>query len=139
MADTPRLCGHCVTARAVRHGARYGKYHPRDHTTEWFSTDEALVQLARLCRCRSAPEPEEVGRTVTAEIRRDGQRILRPGVNVVVQLKRATATKMDRGHVVECYDDGHVKVQLTGYTVVVPTDEWVRAREGTTEVAEAVL
>jgi hypothetical protein len=73
-------------------------------------------------------------KTVINEIRRDGQRILRSGANVRVQLKRSKGTKRDDGYVVECYDDNTVKVFLNGLgESVVPVDEWVGGRSGTTK------
>lgn len=146
-AKRPYRCGHCATAASVRAGTRYGRYRPTTGETEWFTTDEALDHLARLCRCADRAETVtagEVGREVVAEIRRDGQRILRPGVNVAVQLRRRKGTKVHRGHVVECYADGHVKVDVgTGsakvpHHYVVLADEWVRARQGLTPIREAV-
>tara|TARA_R110000803_G_scaffold62972_2_gene123451 strand:+ start:8993 stop:9514 length:522 start_codon:yes stop_codon:yes gene_type:complete len=82
------------------------------------------------------PTKVEPTRTTTKEIRRDGQRILKAGANVRVQLKRAKGTKRDDGHIVECYSDGTVKVQLhdLGKCETVAADEWVVARAGTTPI-----
>ncbi len=87
-----------------------------------------------------APVKTEPARSTVKEIRRTGQRILRPGANVRVQLKRAKGTKRDDGHVVECYSDGTVKVHLNdlGRTETVAADEWVSGRSGTTPVRVAV-
>ena len=137
----PRICGHCMTARAVRHGTTYRRQIAPGEIIS-FTTEDALAELARLCRCpdQASTDGATVGRTVVPEIRRDGQRILRPGVNVAVQLKRRPGTKVHKGHVEECYDDGTVKVTLwltdnyatapLGECVVVPADEFVRARQG---------
>lgn len=135
---TPRLCGHCNTARSVRRGTRYGKQ--TNGEVRWLEPGEALAYLATLCRCPDKETAAEtIGRTVVPEIRRDGQRILRPGVNVAVQLKQRLGTKVTEGHVIECYADGYLKVHLPpatshlrGMTRVVFAGQWVKARQGTT-------
>lgn len=141
-AKQPPRCGHCQLADAVRHGTIL-KRQLKDGSVFTYSTDAALAHLASVCRCDlfggAAPDPELVGRIPVPELRRDGQRILKAGVNVAVQLKRAPGTKVHRGHVLEVYADGDVQVKLDGKPelVVVPADEWVRARRGCTQLVTA--
>ena len=68
------------------------------------------------------------------EIRREGQRILKAGVNVKVQLKRKAGTSLSAGHIVDCFDDGTVRVFLDdlGTSKIVPVDEYLVARQGNT-------
>tara|TARA_R110000787_G_scaffold100231_3_gene205123 strand:+ start:2831 stop:3205 length:375 start_codon:yes stop_codon:yes gene_type:complete len=70
------------------------------------------------------------------QIRREGKRILQAGTNVNVQLKRMKGTRKDDGYVVECYSDNTVKVFLNklGDAFIVPVDEFVVGRCGTSEV-----
>ena len=71
-------------------------------------------------------------RPTVREIRREGQRILKAGVNVRVQLKRKAGTRRSDGYVVECYDNETVKVFVEdlGTSKVVPVDEFLLARQG---------
>ena len=79
-------------------------------------------------------DDNDIGEPVK-EIRREGQRILKSGTNVYVQLKRCKGTRKDQGYVVECYGNGYVKVNLDGFgePMTVPVDEFVVARQGTTK------
>lgn len=135
-AKKPPRCGHCRTADAVRHGTVL-KRQLKDGSVFTYSTEAALAHLASMCRCPDradgAPaDPETVGRIPVPELRREGQRILRPGVLVSVQIKKRAGTKVRRGHVVECYADGTVKVWLDCLrtTTTVDADEWLKARRG---------
>ncbi len=136
MATKTWRCGACLLAVSVRAGTIYSKLVDGEKVS--FTTDEALADLARLCSCPGEPDvtPAGVGRVVTDEIRREGQRILKSGGNVKVQLKRATGTRVDLGHVVECYTDGSVSVRLRAMRdpITVPADEWVRSRHGSTDL-----
>lgn len=81
--------------------------------------------------------PEESSSAeVVKEIKRDGQRTLKRGANVRVQLKQAKGTKKDDGYVVECYDDNTVRVHLNdhGTSQIVPVNEFIKGRAGTTPV-----
>ena len=119
-------CGYCATARSVLAGTSYIV------GGEVLSMEEAIADNLRRCT-KASQETQE--RIVVKEIRREGQRILRPGTNVYVQLKRKPGTKRNDGHVVECYQGDLVKVDLgLHFQVVVPADEFVVARRGTTQV-----
>ena len=119
------ICGFCTTARSVAAGMRFIV---KDRV---LPVDEAIAY--NLARCPGQPQVEE--RVVVDEIRRDGQRILRTGTNVFVQLKRKPGTRRSDGYVVECYEDGTVRVHLLeiATTRVVAADEFVVARRGATE------
>lgn len=119
-------CGYCATARSVLAGTSYIV------GGEVLSMEEAIADNLRRCT-KASQETQE--RIVVKEIRREGQRILRPGTNVYVQLKRKPGTKRNDGHVVECYQGDLVKVDLgLHFQVVVPADKFVVARRGTTKV-----
>ena len=119
-------CGHCMTARSVLAGTRFVV------AGEVLSTEDAIDYLLGICTAASQKVQERV---IVKEIGRDGQRILRPGTNVYVQLKRKPGTKRNDGHVVECYQGGLVKVDLgLHFQVVVPADNFVVARQGSTQV-----
>ena len=96
------ICGFCTTARSVAAGMRFIV---KDRV---LPVDEAIAY--NLARCPGQPHVEE--RVVVDEIRRDGQRILKAGTNVYVQLKRKPGTRRSDGYVVECYEDGTVRVHL---------------------------
>ena len=119
------ICGFCTTARSVAAGMRFIV---KDRV---LPVDEAIAY--NLARCPGQPQVEE--RVVVDEIRRDGQRILKAGTNVYVQLKRKPGTRRSDGYVVECYEDGTVRVHLLeiATTRVVAADEFVVARRGATE------
>ena len=119
-------CGHCMTARSVLAGTRYIV------ADKVLSIEDAIDHLMGICTGASQEAQERV---IVKEIRRDGQRILRPGTNVWVQLKRKPGTKRNDGHVVECYQGDLVKVDLgLHFQVVVSADEFVVGRRGTTRV-----
>ncbi len=123
-----RVCGHCMTRAAVEAGTRYGKYRPtQGGEVEWFSQEDAVRHLRSLCRC---PDSEAVAAQSTEgpEIRRPGQRILRPGTPVFVQLKRRPGTRRDKGVVTTCYADNTISVAVGAAEVRVPADEYVKAR-----------
>jgi hypothetical protein len=69
------------------------------------------------------------------EIRREGGRILKKGTNVFVQLKRKKGTARSTGYIVECYENNKVRIHINdfGTTKVVPVDEFVIGRKGTTQ------
>ena len=77
-----------------------------------------------------------VGVKVVKEIRREGKRKLIRGTNVRVQLKQVKGTKKDDGYIIECYDDDHVLVHLNdhGVSQIVPVNEFIKGRAGTTPV-----
>ena len=120
----PAICGFCSTARSVAAGTRFIV------NDRVLPVDEAIAY--NVARCTGQPHVEE--RVVVDEIRRDGQRILRTGTNVYVQLKRKSGTRRSQGYVVECYEDDTVRVHFLeiAMTRVVAADEFVVARQGTT-------
>jgi hypothetical protein len=133
-------CGACAVSRSVAAGSRYGfvvrgevRYLPRA---------AALERLAGKCRCAGARPAgaEPLTFTEVSEVRRPGQRALRRGVNVRVQLKRAAGTRRDEGVVVRLLDNGTVDVLLLsgGSVVNVPVDEWVSGRAGSTRLPDGV-
>jgi len=65
------------------------------------------------------------------EIRREGQRTLKPGANVWVQLKQAKGTKKSAGFVVECFEDNTVLVEFDTFQKRVPVNEYISGRSGT--------
>ena len=157
-------CGHCAHKRDVQAGASRLKitfgcrrhsphacacdpeYAPYDYKTStkeeanggekrWATQEEAVEYLTLLCqRMKDISSPKN--RVVVSEIRRDGQRILKAGTNVSIQLKRKSGTKRDEGFIMECYDDNYVKVYIDSISdvVTVLADEFVKARRGTTRV-----
>ena len=125
-------CGHCRDARAVAHGMKYAFVRQGEKTYK--SKEETIAYLLEKCRSYVTEETDSV--TVVKEIRREGQRILKPGANVYVQLKRKKGTRIDTGYIVECYANNTVKVRVSaiGNTVTVPADEFVTGRNGTTNI-----
>tara|TARA_R100001463_G_scaffold77209_1_gene131285 strand:+ start:3879 stop:4379 length:501 start_codon:yes stop_codon:yes gene_type:complete len=124
-------CGHCLTARAVAWGTTYSKRLPNG-TSQPYETEDALRHILQSC---SGIRDEKQTAMIVKEIRRDGSRILKPGANVYVQLKRKKGTRKDAGHIVECYFNNTVKVHVgtLGTTVIVPADEYVTGRKGSTK------
>ncbi len=116
------VCGHCMTARTVANGTGFYVDGVK------LSTEDAIRYNLR--QCRGSVMHEE--RPTVREIRREGQRILKAGVNVRVQLKRKAGTRRSDGYVVECYDNETVKVFVEdlGTSKVVPVDEFLLARQG---------
>ena len=96
---------------------------------------EAIRYNLAVCARRMRAQAEIDERVVIDEIRRDGQRILKAGANVYVQLKAKKGTARSEGYVVECYDNNLVKIHIMelGTTKTVPADEFVTGRKGTTE------
>ena len=125
----PSVCGYCVVARSVAAGMRFVI------GDRVLPVAEAVAHNVALCTGRRTTEE----RVIVDEIRRDGQRILRPGTNVYVQLKRKPGTRRDEGWVVECYRNNSVKVHLVeiATTKIVAADEFIVGRRGTTETAMA--
>jgi hypothetical protein len=125
----PSVCGYCAVARSVAAGMRF------IIGDRVLPVNEAVAHNLALCTGRR--EAEE--RVVIDGIRRDGQRILRTGANVFVQLKRKAGTRRSKAYVVECYDDNSVKVHLVeiATTKIVAADEFVVGRRGTTAKAVA--
>ncbi len=122
----PSVCGYCAVARSVAAGMRF------IIGDRVLPVNEAVAHNLALCTGRR--EAEE--RVVIDGIRRDGQRILRTGANVFVQLKRKAGTRRSKAYVVECYDDNSIKVHLveTGTATVIAVDEFVVGRQGTVKV-----
>jgi hypothetical protein len=125
-------CGNCRDARAVAHGMKYAFV--RQGEKYFMSQEETISYLLDMCRSNVTEEKESV--TTVKEIRREGQRILKPGANVYVQLKRKKGTRKDTGYIVECYANDTVKIRVAaiGNTVVVPADDFVTGRNGTTNI-----
>ena len=157
-------CGHCALKRDVLAGTvrlilnfgcrvhsphacgcdpDYGPYNYKTHTKEevlggvkrWATQEEAVEHQTLMCQ-RTKEEASPKNRVVVPEIRREGQRILKAGTNVSVQLKRKSGTKRDDAFVMECYEDNHVKLYVDSMSdiVTVLADEFVKARRGTTRV-----
>lgn len=133
-------CGVCAVRSSVESGSRYGfvvrgevRYLPRA---------AAVERLAGKCRCAGARPVDAAPLTFTevSEVRRPGQRALRRGVNVRVQLKRLPGTRRDEGVVVRLLDNGTVDVLLLagGSVVNVPVDEWVSGRSGSARLPDGV-
>jgi hypothetical protein len=99
---------------------------------------EGIAYNLAVCAKRLQVQAEADDRIVTPEIRRDGQRILKAGANVYVQLKAKKGTAKSAGVVVECYENNLVKIHVTdlGSTKTVPADEYVTGRTGTTLMGE---
>ena len=125
-------CGHCRDARAVAHGMKYAFVRQGEKTYK--TKEQTIAYLIEKCRSYRTEETDSV--TVVKEIRREGQRILKPGANVYVQLKRKKGTRKDTGYIVECYANNTVKIRVAaiGNTVIVPADEFVTGRNGTTNI-----
>tara|TARA_B100000287_G_scaffold339376_2_gene325581 strand:+ start:4993 stop:5475 length:483 start_codon:yes stop_codon:yes gene_type:complete len=126
--------GHCE-GQSCAHDPNWGPMEKRGGAKRWATTEEAIEHLARLCaNAKGHTNPKD--RVVVPEIRREGQRILKAGTNVTVQLKRKSGTKRDDGFVIECYDDNYVKLYVGSLNeqVTVLADEFVKARRGTTRV-----
>ena len=127
-------CGSCRLARSVRAGTAYGVQ--QDGKVTYLSEAEALEALARRCRCDllggQRPTPETTGRTEVRSIRRDGQRMLKAGANIKVQLKGRPGTAWSRGHVRRCFADGTVELFIDhlGDTVTCPVDQHLVGRRG---------
>tara|TARA_Y100000296_G_scaffold48509_1_gene55581 strand:- start:11147 stop:11617 length:471 start_codon:yes stop_codon:yes gene_type:complete len=127
-------CGYCHTARALASGKMLFRLNGQEEPME---RNEAIRYNLNICKRTNAMlELKNGSRTTIKQIRRDGQRILKAGTNVYVQLKRKKGTARWEGYVVECYEGDFVKVYLnrTGTTKVVPADEFVIGRRGTSEV-----
>ncbi len=127
-----KSCGHCLTARAVAWGTQYSKRLP-DGTSQPYETEDALREILQSCSAKRDSKQEAM---IVKEIRREGARILKPGANVFVQLKRKKGTRKDTGHIVECYFNDTVKIHVStlGTTVIVPADEYVTGRKGSTKL-----
>lgn len=126
----PSRCGYCTTARQVANGMRFSL-----SGQEPMTQAEAIRYNLAVCARRMRAQAEIDERVVIDEIRRDGQRILKAGANVYVQLKAKKGTARSEGYVVECYDNNLVKIHIMelGTTKTVPADEFVTGRKGTTE------
>ena len=126
--------GHCE-GRSCSHDPNWGPIEKRGGEKRWATIEEAVEHLARSCAtAKEISNPRD--RVVVPEIRREGQRILKAGTNVSVQLKRKAGTRRDDGFVMECYDDDYVKLYIDSLSEVVTVlaDEFVKARRGTTRV-----
>ena len=139
-------CESCRLIRFVENGMKYTIW---DSTLGLKTTDRRALKTLptieavnhikqysphRDCKFASVNDIPEVSEV--KEIRREGQRILKAGTNVRVQLKRKAGTKRSNGHVVACFNDGTVSIHIDdlGSRVTVPADEWVVGRCGTTEL-----
>ena len=133
-------CGACAVRRSVEAGSRYG-FMVRGEV-RYLSRAAAVERLAGKCRCAGARpvDAAPLSFTEVSEVRRPGQRALRRGVNVRVQLKRAAGTRRDDGVVVRLLDNGTVDVLLLagGAVVNVPVDEWVSGRAGSVRLPDGV-
>ena len=129
MKKRKHFCGYCSTAESVKAGTRYG-LRQRDGSTHWLEKDEAIKYLLDKCTINT----RGVMPVTVKEIRRQGQRILKTGANVYVQPKRKKGTKKYEGSVVECYENQTLKILVPslGTLLVVPADEFVKGRKGTT-------
>ena len=118
------ICGHCMTARDISNGTKFSVEGVR------LSMEDAIRYNLQLCRGMTMHEDPPT----VQEIRREGQRILKAGVNVKVQLKRKAGTRLSTGHIVDCFDDDTVRVFLDdlGTSKIVPVDEYLVARQGNT-------
>lgn len=126
--------GHCE-GKSCSHDPDWGPLENRRGEKRWATLEEATEHLARRCtQSKEWASPRQ--RLVISEIRREGQRILKAGTNVSVQLKRKAGTRRDDGFVMECYDDDYVKLYIDSISEVVTVlaDEFVKARRGTTRV-----
>jgi hypothetical protein len=133
----PSRCGYCDTARSIANGMGFSI--ERDGEEQPMTQAEGIAYNLAVCARRLQVQTEADDRIVTPEIRRDGQRILKPGANVYVQLKAKKGTAKSAGVVVECYENNLVKIHITdmGSTKTVPADEYVTGRTGTTPLEEA--
>ena len=129
----PARCGYCDTARAIYQGMGFSVQ--RNGEEQPMTQAEGIAYNLGVCAKRLQVQAEADDRIVTPEIRREGQRILKTGTNVYVQLKAKKGTARSEGYVVECYDNDLVKIYITdmGATKTVPADEFVTGRKGTTE------
>jgi len=129
----PMRCGYCTTARSVANGMGFSLQ--TDGVVQPMTQAEAIRYNLAICAKRMRVEAEVGDRVVVGEIRRDGQRILKTGANVYVQLKAKKGTAKSAGYVVECYEDNLVKIHVNdmGAVKTVPADEFVTGRKGTTE------
>ena len=102
------------------------------------SCDFCKARNERIRFERANPKKEEVQTSAgtVKQIKREGQRTLKRGANVRVQLKQAKGTKKDDGYVVECYDDNTVRVYLEDYgnSRIVTVNEFIKGRAGTSPV-----
>lgn len=128
----PFRCGYCDTARSIANGMGFSI--ERNGEEQPMTQAEGIAYNLAVCAKRVRATEEEDSRVVVAEIRRDGQRILKPGANVYVQLKAKKGTAKSAGVVMECYENNLVKIHVTnlGSTKTVPADEYVTGRTGTT-------
>jgi len=123
----PFMCSWCKDIPRVERGGTITLIHFREDN-EVFEGQAALDWIARQCACKQVVVEE------VPEIRRPGARILKPGTNVYVQLKRKPGTSRDEGFVTNCYENGTVRIQLLTdkhAVVTVPADEYVIGRRGT--------
>lgn len=122
------ICGFCTLAKSIAAGTTYVLNGKR------LTTEEAIRHNLNLCMSNWLTKTTEERATVK-EIRREGQRILKAGTNIRVQLKRKAGTKRSVGFVVECYEDNYVKIFIhdLGFKTVL-ADEFVTARKGTTKL-----
>ncbi len=121
-------CGFCMTAKAIANGTQFivdGRIMPKE---------EAIQYNLALCT-QAVKKTEE--RTTVKEIRREGQRILKAGTNIRVQLKRKAGTHKSDGHIVECYEDNFVKIFVNDLNAfkVLPADEFIVGRRGITKAS----
>ena len=126
-------CGFCTTARSIANGMGFGV--KEDGIEKRLTMREGIAYNLAVCAKRLERSRLEDNGDPIDEIRRDGGRILKKGTNVFVQLKAKKGTARSEGYVVECYENNKVRIFVNelGTTKVVPADEFVIGRKGTTK------
>tara|TARA_R110000824_G_scaffold234281_1_gene422825 strand:- start:128 stop:595 length:468 start_codon:yes stop_codon:yes gene_type:complete len=128
----PATCGYCNTARSLASEGSHMTFRLHGADEPMNRRDAIRYNLA-ICERK---QNTTWSRVVVDEIRRDGHRILKTGANVYVQLKRKKGTAKTEGYIVECYDNDDVKISACfGTSHIVPADEFVTGRRGTTKVS----
>ena len=126
-------CGYCSTARAIANEGSHMRFSLNGQAP--MPREDAIAYNLAACKRRFDAMAEAGNRTVVKEIRRDGQRILKPGANIYAQLKRKKGTAKSAGFIVECYGNDEIKININESTHIIPADEFVTGRKGTTEVS----
>ena len=118
-----------MTARSVANGMGFVVNGQR------LSMEEGVAHCLAICAKNKEQDLLDSPGEPIDEIRREGGRILKKGTNVFVQLKRKKGTARSEGYVVECYENNKVRIFINGIgtTMVVPADEFVIGRKGTTK------
>ena len=126
-------CGYCTTARSIANGM--GFVVKTNGIENRLSMRDGIAYNLAICAKNQEQSRLNDNGDPIDEIRREGGRILKKGTNVFVQLKRKKGTARSEGYVVECYENNKVRIQINGVgtTMVVPADEFVIGRKGTTK------